>query len=242
VGSTAEKAVRGVAAAGEHLVDQPFFTGVAQDIGLIHDPAAGAKTIVRNVPPMALPLSGLLRHVAQSQDPTIRRPSTIAQGFAANLPGLTQQAPPVVDPFGGIVKRTPGAVTNMLDFTSPRAAHDDPVLQELERIGGGLSGLKQRKGEAVEAFVQRQQQEGRLYRPVIQAAMQSDDYQALRQFEQLLPRLAAEAVRKGQVDAKTAHAQLEQKTEQVHELMRRVVTQAAGGVRGAYTKATAGIP
>ena len=73
-------------------------------------------------------------NIADTIDPTVRRPKTAAQGIESRLPGLTSAAPSVTDVVGRPVQRPDKNLGGANPFPVTTGTND-PVLKELARLG-----------------------------------------------------------------------------------------------------------
>jgi hypothetical protein len=128
--SKADTAIRHVM---RNLDDFPFLGTLANLLQAVHDPAGNlAQKFITRQAGSLVPAG--VANIAETIDPTVRRPKTVAQGIESRIPGLTSAAPPVTDVVGKSVQRP----VNNLGGANPfpvTTATQDPVLKELARLG-----------------------------------------------------------------------------------------------------------
>jgi len=75
-----------------------------------------------------------LANIAETIDPTVRRPKTALQAIESRIPGMTKAASPIVDITGHTVQRPLNNLGGGNPFPFQTARHD-PVVDELSRLG-----------------------------------------------------------------------------------------------------------
>lgn len=128
-----------------------------------------------------VPLSGMVRTVQQAGDSVVRRPEGWKENLDAMTPGRSTRVKPRLDRFGQPVVREGGSVKRAADPFNVSSVVEDPIADELHRLGirlglptdrltlpGGrrLSRdeefeLQREKGTAVRAQLERVMQSGR---------------------------------------------------------------------------------
>src|SRR3984885_13369252 len=99
--SKADTAVKHIA---RNLDDMPFMGTLANLLQAVHDPAGGrAQSFVNREAGSLIPAG--VANVAETIDPTVRRPQTALQAIESRIPGMTSAAPPIVDITGSRVRR-----------------------------------------------------------------------------------------------------------------------------------------
>jgi hypothetical protein len=151
----------------------------------VHDPDwSGAATFIDRELESLVP-SGIA-NVAQSIDPTARRPKTVTQAIASRIPGLTQYGgAPIIDVTGKPIIRP----SNNAGATNPffvSTAKQDPVVNELECLGVSTSeapaSIKRRGKAAPLTDSQRQQlgeQEGQQLHQILSRIVDGKGWQSL---------------------------------------------------------------
>jgi hypothetical protein len=115
-----------------NLDDLPFMGTLANLLQAVHDPVGGrAQSFINREAGSLIPAG--VANIAESLDPTIRRPQTALQAIESRIPGLTSAAPPIVDISGNVVKRPASNLggANPFEWTSDK---HDAVLNELARL------------------------------------------------------------------------------------------------------------
>jgi hypothetical protein len=128
--SKADSAVKHIA---RNVDDFPFLGTLANLLQAVHDPTGGRAQSFINREAGSLVPAGVA-NVAETIDPTVRRPQTALQAVESRIPGLTSRAPAIVDVTGNQVQRPLNNFggANPFPFTT---AKNDPVVDELARLG-----------------------------------------------------------------------------------------------------------
>jgi hypothetical protein len=121
------------------FLDQSFLSGLFDFVEAIQSPDSSAARTIGRTASGLLPLSALSRTVAQGIDPVIRKPRTVEQNIMTSIPGLSKMVPPRVTSFGEEVLRPGGALKRMIDPFNWSTEIDDPVANELKRLGLNIS-------------------------------------------------------------------------------------------------------
>jgi len=116
-----------------NLDDFPFMGTLANLLQAIHDPVGGRAQSFINREAGSLVPAGVA-NVAETVDPTVRRPQTPLQAVESRIPGLTSAAPSIVDATGHLVRRPLNNLGGANPFPFTTAAND-PVVNELARLG-----------------------------------------------------------------------------------------------------------
>lgn len=114
---------------GQSLLDRSYLSGLSDFLDAVSDPAGAAERWGTRQLTSAVPFSSALRQTANAIDPVVRKPASLGQQFAANIPGLSQNVPERLTAFGEPAER---------GFPSPIAISPDrqtAVDTELGRIG-----------------------------------------------------------------------------------------------------------
>ena len=128
----ASQAVRMIA---RNFDDFPFMSTMSSLFQAVHDPAGGrAQGFINREAGSLVP--ALVSNVAETLDPTVRRPTSAMQAIQARIPGLTSAAPARVNVAGQTIQRSPSSLGGANPFEWTTAKHD-PVLDELSRLGIG---------------------------------------------------------------------------------------------------------
>jgi hypothetical protein len=116
-----------------NLDDLPFMGTLSNLLQAIHDPIGGrAQSFLNREAGSSIPAG--VANVAETLDPTVRRPNTALQAIESRIPGLTSAAQPIVDISGHLVNRPASNVGGANPFEWTTDKHD-PVLNELARLG-----------------------------------------------------------------------------------------------------------
>jgi hypothetical protein len=124
------------------MLQQSYLKGLS-DIQDAVDDESGRKfqRLVANTALMVVPGSGMVRGVAQAEDPVLRQPESTAEALRLQLPVSHADIPPRIRATGEpIVSRQPGGFAGRLLLpTQVSPATDTPVRAELRRLGIPLS-------------------------------------------------------------------------------------------------------
>ena len=116
-----------------NLDDFPFLSTVANLLQAIHDPVGGrAQSFINREAGSLVPAA--VANVAETIDPTVRRPQSAMQAIESRIPGLTSAAPAIIDVTGHEVQRPFNNLGGANPFPFTTAKHD-PVVDELARLG-----------------------------------------------------------------------------------------------------------
>jgi len=116
-----------------NLDDFPFLGTLANLLQAVHDPVGGrAQSFINREAGSIVPAG--VANIAETVDPTVRRPQTAGQAIQSRIPGLTQAAPAIIDVTGSRVQRPLNNLggANPFPFTT---AKSDPIVDELARLG-----------------------------------------------------------------------------------------------------------
>ena len=116
-----------------NLDDFPFLGTLANLLQAVHDPVGGRAQSFINREAGSLVPAGVA-NVAETIDPTVRRPQSALQAIESRIPGLTSAAPAVIDITGQPVRRPMNNLGGANPFPFTTAAND-PVVAELARLG-----------------------------------------------------------------------------------------------------------
>ena len=129
-------------ALGKSIVDQTFFKGLSDLVEAIENPGRAGGNLVGNVAGGFVPLSGLARNIAQSQDPYVRDPQGIYERIIKDLPLVSGRVPARVGALGEDLRRQGSEGLLALSPSGVSPETKDPVNRELARLGvrPGLPG------------------------------------------------------------------------------------------------------
>jgi hypothetical protein len=179
--SKADNAVRHIA---RNLDDFPFLGTLANMLQAVHDPVGQrAQTFINREIESLVP-SGIA-NIAQSIDPTVRRPKTVTQAIESRIPGLTTRVPAIIDVTGRPVVRPSNNLGGANPFPAS-TAKNDPVVTELARLGVSTSEapatIKRRGKSTPLTDSQRQQlseQEGQQLHKILDRIVGGKGWQSL---------------------------------------------------------------
>jgi hypothetical protein len=114
------------------LQDVAFVPTLSNLSEMITNPGARAQNFIARQVSGFIPAA--VKDVAQTVDPTIRKPTGVTQTLESRIPGLTNRVPAVIDVAGKPVQRSASAVGGANPFPVS-TAKNDPVLTELARLG-----------------------------------------------------------------------------------------------------------
>ena len=175
------------------FLNQSFLSGLFDFVEAIQGGGSFSRVAGRTASGF-VPLVSLQRQIAQGMDPVIRQPRTMEQTVLTSIPGLSKSVPPRLTRFGEEVVRPGGPVKRMLDPFNLSTEVDDPVANELSRLGVSISvpsgrltmpvELQDRTG--LEKFplsdaqmTQFRQAQGRAVRRQLERVMQSPEYRSM---------------------------------------------------------------
>lgn len=169
-GETTRNLAAATMAHAKALTEHSILSSLRQVGDLAADPAGKISKFLAGY----VPVPPLVGQLARGTDPMVRDasdPNTVtaaAKSIGAKLPGVSRTLPPRLDAFGRPVQRAEGPVSGtirqLFDPTGSTAAASSPVLEELDRLGVGVSkpsraakvgGQKvERSPEQLRAFLQ----------------------------------------------------------------------------------------
>lgn len=165
------------------LLNQSFLSGISALVDALSDPDRYGRAFVQQLGTGMVPFSGALRTVTQATDPYVRQPQSIAEGVQAIVPHLSTQLPPRLTRFGEPVRRGSGP----FNVFKPSDAVSDPVADVLAEADIHLRPAQGAKDVALAPGVrvplgrderfQVGQNEGRAVRTVLEAVIQTPNYQ-----------------------------------------------------------------
>ncbi len=175
-----------IARSANSFLDQSFLSGLFSMAEALNDPERSAARFAGQVASGAIPFSGAARTVAQATDPIVRSPRTIVDTVKAGIPGLSQDVPARLTRFGEPTVREGGPVQRAADPFNTAQVVDDPIAQELDRLGVEVpqltadrmelpGGLKFTPEQALAA----RQMQGRAMRQALEAVMSKANYRAM---------------------------------------------------------------
>lgn len=116
-----------------NLDDMPFMGTLANLLQAVHDPVGGrAQSFVNREAGSIIPAG--VANIAETVDPTIRRPQSALQAVESRIPGLTSAAPPITDITGHSVQRPTSNLGGAWPFPVTTNKHD-PVVDALAQLG-----------------------------------------------------------------------------------------------------------
>jgi hypothetical protein len=130
---TQNKASQAVKMIARNFDNFPFMSTMANLFQAVHDPAGGRAQSFINREAGSLVPAGVA-NIAETMDPTVRRPTSAFQAIQSRIPGLTSAAPAIVDVTGRTVQRPASNLGGANPFEWTTAKHD-PVVDELARLG-----------------------------------------------------------------------------------------------------------
>ena len=124
---------------GNSFLDVSFLEGMSGFVEALKDPERNAARFFGRTGAGLIPGSSLLRTMQRTADPVVRQPRTFAEHLTAGVPGLGEQIEPRIGRFGQTITREGGPAQRALDVFNSATVNDDPVSQELARLGITLS-------------------------------------------------------------------------------------------------------
>lgn len=124
---------RGIATAGQSVMNQSFLKGVSGVLEVIDDPKRYAENYVSNTAGSIVP--NLIRSGARASDNVQRETRGAVAGIKGALPGLRQTLPTKLDMFGQDVPAKDNFANQFLNPLRPsKDRSGDPVATELRRL------------------------------------------------------------------------------------------------------------
>lgn len=148
-------------------LDQPFVTGIQTTMEALQEPGRAGERFVERQAGSMVPAG--VAAIARGTDPYLRDPQGILEAMAARVPGLSQTVPPRLDPFGQPMPSRGGVVKQLTDVTYSREASDDPLIQELGRLGVTVGFPSRQRTEGVGRDRERVTRDPAAYRAFLQA-------------------------------------------------------------------------
>jgi hypothetical protein len=162
--SDVETVIKSGGAAVGSVLDQSFLSGLADFTEAVNDPSRFAVNYAgRTAQSVVVPLAGLQRNIAQTIDPVVRQPETLGDHLKANVPVLSKQVPPKIEPLGKVAER--GATAGFNPITASTESKD-PVILALKKaevvIGTPVKSLqKTRTQPQIDLTTEERQRIGR---------------------------------------------------------------------------------
>jgi hypothetical protein len=174
-------AAQTLARSANSFLDQSFMAGLFDVYEAMKDPERSGHRAAGRFLHSLTPFSGFQRTVRDAMDPVQRHPKTVGEQVASGVPGRSEQVPPRITRFGEVVVREGGPVRRALDPFNASSTVDDPVAQELSRLGVSVTLPNDRidvPGVRLtrERGVQLQQARGRAVRQAVEAVMSRPAY------------------------------------------------------------------
>jgi len=157
----------GVALKG--VVQNPLFESQRRLQEALQDPEQDLPRYLQDIALNAV-IPAAVSATARGLDPTIAQPTTFAERFQARIPGLSENVPNRLTPFGQPQERLFPGVLNQLVTpirVMPVTYQRDRLMQEIIRTGARISMPAKRRNETDEQYRARVQADG----PVIVQAL-----------------------------------------------------------------------
>lgn len=174
VGQTAAAGLKG-------FTEQSFLKGLSSGLKGINEPDRFGSSFAEGVVSGSVPT--LVSHVAQGIDTERRDADGMLERVLARVPGFRESLPTRLNSLGEPVKEEGGLINSLLDPANSRTPSDDPLIQEIGRVGYNLNytGDLEINGETAERGIQREYQTlaGRYIRESVTPIINTPDYQNL---------------------------------------------------------------
>ncbi len=161
-----------LARSANSFLDQSFFSGMFDFVEAIRDSERSAGRMAARTAQGAVPFIGAVRTAQQAMDPVVRQPKGTAETFMSALPVLSERVQPRIGQFGQEIVREGGPLRRAADPFNVSSVVQDPVGDELLRLGVSVglpsnvvqgatltrdqrTEVQQRRGEAVRAALDR---------------------------------------------------------------------------------------
>lgn len=172
------KALGGMAATAQAFTDQPFLQGAERITDALKDPGGRpAQQYWQSQAASVFPAG--LASVARMVDPVVRQPETVGQALQTKIPLLSRRVPAKVDVLGREVRRSGGALGEVLPMRQSRdRTNDSPVQRVLAEHNVVPNRLKREDGETMVQFRDRSEAVGRANASAVQLLSGNQDVTA----------------------------------------------------------------
>ena len=131
-GNIAATAVEGV----KSITEQTFLKGASSALKAVNEPDRFASSFVDNAIAGFIP--SLINDVGRATDKNVRAVDGLRQRLKSRVPGLRQQLPIKPNALGEDTTQQ-GGLSAMFDPFNSRTATNDPLVQEMKRVGYNLN-------------------------------------------------------------------------------------------------------
>lgn len=155
-GDWGDLAMEAVFTIAQNFTNRSYLSGLNDFMNALNDPMRYARNYITRQAKGAVPFSGATRFAEQTIDPTLREPmkgdtgndaldqvTQIGESISSDVPGLSKNVRPRLNVFGEEIKQEGGGFSAL----TPSKAKNDPVDQELERLGMAVTFTDPEKGE-----------------------------------------------------------------------------------------------
>lgn len=128
-------AAQTISKVAKSALNQSYLQGMFTLVDAINNGQASADKLVQQIAQGFVPGAGFLRNVTQGVDPVIRDPEGVKQGVMANVPGLSQNVPPLLGRYGEPIERSGSPLRRFLGVPEVEPTTSDWIDKELNRLG-----------------------------------------------------------------------------------------------------------
>lgn len=130
-----EIAAQTVARVAKSGLNQSYLQGLFTFADAINNGQMSAEKFLEQVVTGFVPMSGMLRNIAQTTDPVIRDPNGVVESVKAIVPGLSNRVSPKLGRYGEPIERSGTALRRLLGVPEVEPTTSDWIDKELNRLG-----------------------------------------------------------------------------------------------------------
>lgn len=164
----------------KNLADKSFLQGLSNFFDALSEPERFGTRFAGQLASSNIPFSGLIRGVANIQDPILRKKESAGDFFKNNLPGLKESLPPIYDIWGQSVVFDGSAATKLLSPIRTSAESTDKATQEVARLQAKPGSIRRSLGKDFEltdpVYDLAQKQSGRLAKEFVDRLVNAPDW------------------------------------------------------------------
>jgi len=164
----------------KNMTSKTYLRGLSEMMEAMSDPDRYGKQWIMNYAGTAVPTG--IAQLARSRDPYLRRADNIMDKIKERIPGLRETLPEKVDLFGKPIKVEGSIGPDLLSVLYMSTQKDDPVSQEMLRLGIFKSGVSKKLAGVdltQEEYAEYQRIAGRLARDHLQRMVGSTGWKSL---------------------------------------------------------------
>jgi len=164
----------------ENAADKTFLTGIKDFSNFIDDPSGVGKRFLPKTASSFQPFSGFSRFLRDLNDKFIRTPQGTWQYFKNQLPGLSDDLPPLRDVWGKPIEKTstvPGVKTELAKGLDRKVESELFNIQYFPGLPGKTISFWEMDQRRYDLFLK---QMGEIRRSVVERLVQNDNYTNLQ--------------------------------------------------------------